>query len=175
MKIHISPPQVAMRVPLHATSSQGAADMEPRRQDYDRLDLTRQRKFRTIGRGKSESEVDEAAIALVELSVLVYDDIGTIGKTAAKLRDPRLGLFGKRARNRCQTCLSLLTSGGGETMPRPPRVHAEGLLYHVMARGNDGQKIFLSQSDYQALIEALRTVRRPRVIHVTGFCRACGI
>ena len=90
MKIHISPPQVAMRVPLHATSSQGAVDMEPRRQDYDRLDLTRQRKFRTIGRGKSESEVDEAAIALVELSVLVYDDIGTIGKTAAKLRDPRL-------------------------------------------------------------------------------------
>jgi hypothetical protein len=69
---------------------------EPRRQDYDRLDLTRQRKFRTIGRGKSESEVDEAAIALVELSVLVYDDIGTIGKTAAKLRDPRLGLFGKK-------------------------------------------------------------------------------
>lgn len=96
MKIHISPPQVAMRVPLHATSSQGAVDMEPRRQDYDRLDLTRQRKFRTIGRGKSESEVDEAAIALVEL-VLVYDDIGTIGKTAAKLRDPRLGLFGKKA------------------------------------------------------------------------------
>jgi len=25
-----------------------------------------------------------------------------------------------------------------ETMPRHPRVHAEGLLYHVMARGNDG-------------------------------------
>jgi hypothetical protein len=60
-------------------------------------------------------------------------------------------------------------------MPRHPRVHAEGLLYHVKARGNDGQKIFLSQGDYQALIEALRTVRRPRVIHVTGFCRACGI
>ena len=96
MKIHISPSQVPMRVPLHATSSQGAVDMEPRRQDYDRLDLTRQRKFRTIGRGKSESEVDEAAIALVELSVLVYDDIGTIGKTAAKLRDPRVGLFGKK-------------------------------------------------------------------------------
>ncbi|MEX0806647.1 MAG: hypothetical protein WD688_25510 [Candidatus Binatia bacterium] len=26
-------------------------------------------------------------------------------------------------------------------MPRHPRVHAEELLYHVMARGNDGQKI----------------------------------
>ena len=47
-------------------------------------------------------------------------------------------------------------------MPRHPRVHAEGLLYHVMERGNDGQKIFLRQSDYQAFIEALRTMRRPR-------------
>jgi len=28
-------------------------------------------------------------------------------------------------------------------MPRHPRVHAEGLLYHVMVRGNDGQKICL--------------------------------
>ena len=27
-------------------------------------------------------------------------------------------------------------------MPRHPRVHAEGVLYHVIARGNDGQKIF---------------------------------
>jgi len=45
-------------------------------------------------------------------------------------------------------------------MPRHPRVHAEGLLYHVMARGNDGQKIFLGESDYQAFIEALRTVRQ---------------
>lgn len=25
-------------------------------------------------------------------------------------------------------------------MPRQPRVHAKGLLYHVMAGGNDGQK-----------------------------------
>jgi putative transposase len=45
-------------------------------------------------------------------------------------------------------------------MPRHPRVHAEGLRYHVMARGNDGQKIFLRQSDYQAFVEALRTVRQ---------------
>jgi REP element-mobilizing transposase RayT len=45
-------------------------------------------------------------------------------------------------------------------MPRHPRVHAAGLLYHVMARGNNGQKIFLSQSDFQAFIEALRTVRQ---------------
>jgi REP element-mobilizing transposase RayT len=45
-------------------------------------------------------------------------------------------------------------------MPRHTRVHAEGLLYHVMARGNNGQNVFLRESDYQAFIEALRTVRQ---------------
>lgn len=45
-------------------------------------------------------------------------------------------------------------------MPRHPRVHAAGLLYHVTARGKNGQKIFLKQSDYQAFLEALTAVRR---------------
>jgi hypothetical protein len=34
------------------------------------------------------------------------------------------------------------------------------LLYHVIAHGNDGQKIFLRQSNYRAFIEALRSVRQ---------------
>jgi hypothetical protein len=33
---------------------------------------------------------------------------------------------------------------------------AEGLLYHVIARGNNGQKIFLRRSDYEAFVEGLR-------------------
>jgi REP element-mobilizing transposase RayT len=45
-------------------------------------------------------------------------------------------------------------------MPRHPRFHAEGLLYHVMARGNNGQKIFVKQSDYEAFLEALLVVRK---------------
>jgi putative transposase len=45
-------------------------------------------------------------------------------------------------------------------MPRHPRVHAEGLLYHVIARGNNGQRIFLKQYDYEAFLEALRVVRK---------------
>jgi putative transposase len=49
----------------------------------------------------------------------------------------------------------------GKDDARHRRVHAEGLLYHVIARGNDGRKIFLRQSDYQAFVEALRTVRQP--------------
>ena len=54
-------------------------------------------------------------------------------------------------------------------MPRHPRVHAEGLLYHVMARGNDGQKIVLGESDYQAFIEALRTVRQRYPFSLYGY------
>jgi REP-associated tyrosine transposase len=54
-------------------------------------------------------------------------------------------------------------------MPRHPRVHAEGLLYHVMARGNDGQNIFLRESDYQAFIEALRTVRQRYPFSLYGY------
>src|SRR2546430_8439543 len=45
-------------------------------------------------------------------------------------------------------------------MPRHARIHAAGLLYHVMARGNNGQKIFLKRGDYEAFLEALSTVRR---------------
>ncbi len=30
----------------------------------------------------------------------------------------------------------------------------------MMARGNNGQKIFMSQSDYEAFLDALRAVRR---------------
>ena len=42
----------------------------------------------------------------------------------------------------------------------PSAVHAEGLLYHVIARGNNGQRIFLRQPDYEAFLEALRVVRK---------------
>jgi len=44
-------------------------------------------------------------------------------------------------------------------MPRHPRVHASGLLYHVMARGNNGQKVFLSDKDYEAFLDQLVVVR----------------
>lgn len=44
-------------------------------------------------------------------------------------------------------------------MPRHRRVHAPGLLYHVMARGNNGQKVFLSDKDYEAFLDQLVVVR----------------
>jgi putative transposase len=44
-------------------------------------------------------------------------------------------------------------------MPRHPRVHAPGLLYHVMARGNNGRKVFASDKDYEAFLDQLLVVR----------------
>lgn len=45
-------------------------------------------------------------------------------------------------------------------MPRHPRIHAPGVLYHVMARGNNGQNIFLRSADYEVFLETLGAVRR---------------
>src|SRR5258705_1886086 len=39
------------------------------------------------------------------------------------------------------------------------RIHAPGLLYHLMARGNNGQKVFVSDKDYEAFLDQLRVVR----------------
>lgn len=45
-------------------------------------------------------------------------------------------------------------------MPRHPRIHARGLLYHVMAWGNNGQQIFPRNSDFAAFLDALTQVRQ---------------
>ena len=44
-------------------------------------------------------------------------------------------------------------------MPRHPRVHAPGLLFHLMARGNNVQTVFGSDKDYEAFLDQLRVVR----------------
>ena len=43
-----------------------------------------------------------------------------------------------------------------EHMPRRPRVHFPGALYHVIARGNRGQRVFLDSQDYQRYIIFLK-------------------
>jgi REP element-mobilizing transposase RayT len=40
-------------------------------------------------------------------------------------------------------------------MARRPRVFAAGVLYHVIVRGNQRQKTFTAESDYQGYIERL--------------------
>jgi hypothetical protein len=45
-------------------------------------------------------------------------------------------------------------------MPRHPRTHTPGVLYHVMGAGNNGQKVFYREGDYEALLEQLLVVKR---------------
>jgi MFS family permease len=45
-------------------------------------------------------------------------------------------------------------------MARRPRLFAAGVLYHVIVRGNQRQKTFTSESDYQAYIERLTRYRK---------------
>ncbi len=44
-------------------------------------------------------------------------------------------------------------------MARHPRIHVPGLLYHLMARGNNGQAVYLAPADYEAFLSALQTTR----------------
>ncbi len=41
-------------------------------------------------------------------------------------------------------------------MPRKPRIHFPGALYHVIARGNRRERIFRDQKDYQLYLNFLR-------------------
>ncbi|MGD0900495.1 MAG: hypothetical protein ABR915_21900 [Thermoguttaceae bacterium] len=40
-------------------------------------------------------------------------------------------------------------------MPRPPRPIADGLIYHVINRGNNRQPVFLADGDYLAFLKAV--------------------
>lgn len=55
-------------------------------------------------------------------------------------------------------------------MARRPRLFAPGLLYHVIVRGNQRQKTFISESDYQAYCQRLARYRRQYGCAVYGYC-----
>jgi REP element-mobilizing transposase RayT len=56
-------------------------------------------------------------------------------------------------------------------MPRHSRIHTPGLLYYVIARGNNGQQIFSRNSDFAAVLDALAQVRQryPFYLYAYGF------
>ena len=54
-------------------------------------------------------------------------------------------------------------------MSRHPRIHAPGLLYHLIARGNNGQRIFLREGDYEAFLKALETARQRHAFFVYAY------
>ena len=55
-------------------------------------------------------------------------------------------------------------------MARRPRLFAAGVLYHVIVRGNQRQKIFTSDGDYQAFIERLARYRKKYNYVLHAYC-----
>ncbi|SRR5712692_1553786 len=55
-------------------------------------------------------------------------------------------------------------------MPRPPRVHVPGALFHTIARGNGGQKTFIDARDYQSFLEALSELKKKTPFLAYAYC-----
>ena len=55
-------------------------------------------------------------------------------------------------------------------MPRPLRPIADGLIYHVINRGNNRQAVFHKAGDYLAFIEALANLKERRPFELFGYC-----
>jgi REP element-mobilizing transposase RayT len=55
-------------------------------------------------------------------------------------------------------------------MARRPRVFAPGLLYHVIGRGNQRQRTFLSEGDYHAYLQRVAKYRQRHGVQVWAYC-----
>jgi putative transposase len=55
-------------------------------------------------------------------------------------------------------------------MARPLRLHAPGMLHHVMSRGNDKREMFIDDVDYARYLELLERSARRFSVHVDGYC-----
>lgn len=54
-------------------------------------------------------------------------------------------------------------------MPRHPRIHAANLLYHIIARGNNRQEIFLEKKDYKKFLEFLQKKKERYPFKLYGY------
>ena len=55
-------------------------------------------------------------------------------------------------------------------MARKPRLFAPGVLYHVIVRGNQRQKTFLKEQDYQVYLERLAHYRQRYGVMIYAYC-----
>jgi putative transposase len=55
-------------------------------------------------------------------------------------------------------------------MPRPLRPIDDGLVYHVINRGNNRQNVFRKESDYRAFLESLADLKERRPFELYGYC-----
>ena len=55
-------------------------------------------------------------------------------------------------------------------MPRPLRPIADGLVYHVISRGNNRQPVFEGEGDYAAFLGALADLKQRKTFDLYGYC-----
>jgi len=55
-------------------------------------------------------------------------------------------------------------------MPRPLRLIADGLVYHVISRGNGRQPVFFADDDYRAFLTALGGLKQRKPFEMYGYC-----
>ncbi len=55
-------------------------------------------------------------------------------------------------------------------MPRPLRPIADGLIYHVINRGNNRQTVFHSEGDYAAFLKAIADLKERKPFELYGYC-----
>jgi putative transposase len=55
-------------------------------------------------------------------------------------------------------------------MPRPLRPIADGLIYHVINRGNNRQEVFHKPGDYHAFLKALADIKEHKPFELYGYC-----
>ena len=55
-------------------------------------------------------------------------------------------------------------------MPRPLRPVADGLVYHVINRGNNRQPVFHSEGDYLAFLKSLTDLKVRKPFALYGYC-----
>lgn len=55
-------------------------------------------------------------------------------------------------------------------MPKGPRVVLDGMLYHIMVRGNQKQKIFIKSIDFEEYLKRVRYYKRKYKFRLYGFC-----
>jgi putative transposase len=55
-------------------------------------------------------------------------------------------------------------------MPRPLRPIADGLIYHVINRGNNRQTVFRKNADYAAFLQTLSDLKERKPFELYGYC-----
>jgi putative transposase len=55
-------------------------------------------------------------------------------------------------------------------MPRPLRPIEDGLIYHVISRGNNRQRVFRKKGDFEAFLRALGELKERKPFELYGFC-----